>query len=372
MPMAERWFLGIEESSGKPAVAQRVLPIADCELLAERLKLVFRNCVDPQLSVLEVKAVRTAESSRRRCDSHTAIAIGARTAPHPAIVAPSGVGDRCEGLTMREIQDMTLNVARGMQRLDETMTARRKEFERQCEQLDSPSGAFGFRITAVPAGQDLRIDSVVRNGTIDDRFAPPALQVARVTSSNEPNGHPLFGVESDYEMTRDSWVPRLRAVCAETFDYSQAGAIDRRGRLEVHCDGVIESAFLSRIEIQGPGDLAAPMPMVDTVLVAELAKACLWADQIRSVAGALGAEYAVEVEIRVTRGSVLMQPSTGSGSIFQGISLRVPSPGILFPRSSLGQAEETGALCEILERDLWNALGKDVAGNQGNIRVVRS
>ena len=362
--------LGIEESKGKPAVAGKVAPIVDCEELAERLKLIFRDGVEPQLPALEVKAVRTAS------DGGVVVirAQRSRMAPHRVKRTRRCTirrGDWCEEMSMREIQDMTLNVSRGIQRLEEKFTAKREEFERQCEILGMAGSAFGLRITAVPVGQDLWVNSVVRNGTIDDRFAPPAVRVSRVTSDSEPTGRPIFGVETAYGMTRGNWVPRLRAVCAEKFDYSQSGRIDRRARLEVHCDGVMDAAFLSRIEIQGPGDITTPMPFVDTVPIVEFAQVCMWADQVRNVSGAPGSEYAIEVEIRVTNGSVMVEASNNTSSMRMHRSASMQAPGILFPRFLLGSVEETGSLCEILERDFWNAMGKDIAANQGKIRVVR-
>ena len=271
---------------------------------------------------------------------------------------------------MREIQDMTLNVSRGLRRVEEKLAGRRIEFDRQCKILGNPSGAFGFRITAIPTGQDLRIDTVVRNGTIDERFAPPSVRVCRVTSDSEPDGEPLSGIESDYAMARQNWVPRLRAVCAETLNYLQTGELDRRAWAEVGCDGTIEIAFLSQLEIIGLVDLATTS-LVDTVPVAELGIACMWADRVRSAAGAPGTEYAIEAEIRVTSGSALVEKESGVAGSRRGRSARLPAPGILFPKYSLGPVEESGVLCEMLERDFWNAMGKDIAANQGRILVSR-
>ena len=55
--------LGIEESLTKSAVASAIAPVPRCTDLAERFKLVFRDCVEPQLSGLEVIAVLTAGES---------------------------------------------------------------------------------------------------------------------------------------------------------------------------------------------------------------------------------------------------------------------------------------------------------------------
>ena len=50
-------FLGIRESEEKPAVANEISSVPRCEELAERLKLVFRDCVEPQIPRIEIFAV---------------------------------------------------------------------------------------------------------------------------------------------------------------------------------------------------------------------------------------------------------------------------------------------------------------------------
>ena len=53
---------------------------------------------------------------------------------------------------MREIQKLTRNVSRGMQRFDEQMNERSEGFRRIFGWLDSPANAFGLRLTAIPFG----------------------------------------------------------------------------------------------------------------------------------------------------------------------------------------------------------------------------
>ena len=102
-------FLGIKESDGKPAVAGEISPVPRCEELAERLKLVFRDCVEPQLPRLEIFAVPVKDG-----EGIVIIRVGrSRLAPHrvtKTLVCPIRRSDRCEKMTMREIQDMTLNL----------------------------------------------------------------------------------------------------------------------------------------------------------------------------------------------------------------------------------------------------------------------
>ena len=63
---------------------------------------------------------------------------------------------------MREIQDMTLNVTRGLERLDKKLRERAARFEREFERLTSPDDAYGIRITALPVGDDVRLPTICR------------------------------------------------------------------------------------------------------------------------------------------------------------------------------------------------------------------
>ena len=104
-------LLGIGESATKPAVADKISPIPRCADLVERLKLVFRDRVEPQLPRIEIFAVPTEGDS-----GVIVFRVGkSRLAPHRVtgtLVCPVRRADRCEEMTMREIQDMTLNVTR--------------------------------------------------------------------------------------------------------------------------------------------------------------------------------------------------------------------------------------------------------------------
>ena len=59
-------LLGIRESKAKPPVAARIVPIERCTDLAERLQLVFRDCVEPQLPRIDIFAVPTEGEKGRR------------------------------------------------------------------------------------------------------------------------------------------------------------------------------------------------------------------------------------------------------------------------------------------------------------------
>lgn len=122
-------LLGIGESDTKPAVADKISPIPRCVDLVERLKLVFRDRVEPQLPQIEIFAVPTEDDS-----GVIVFRVGkSRLAPHrvtKTFVCPVRRADRCEEMTMREIQDMTLNVTRGLERLERQLEKRAERFQK--------------------------------------------------------------------------------------------------------------------------------------------------------------------------------------------------------------------------------------------------
>ena len=123
-------LIGIKESNTRPPVATEIIPIPQCAALVERLKLVFRDRVEPQLPRLEIFSVPT--------DGEGGVIIvrlaPSRLAPHRITttrICPIRRADRCEEMSMREIQDMTLNLSRGLQRIETTLRERSDRFTRE-------------------------------------------------------------------------------------------------------------------------------------------------------------------------------------------------------------------------------------------------
>lgn len=91
-------LLGIVESGSRPPIAAAISPIPRCADLAERSKLVFRDCVEPQMPIVEIFAVPTDGES-----GVVVIRTGrSRMAPHrvtTTLVCPIRRSDRCEKST---------------------------------------------------------------------------------------------------------------------------------------------------------------------------------------------------------------------------------------------------------------------------------
>ena len=56
---------------------------------------------------------------------------------------------------MREIQDMTLNVSRGLELLEKRLSERSERFHQEFDCLKTPKDAFGIRLTASPVGEEI-------------------------------------------------------------------------------------------------------------------------------------------------------------------------------------------------------------------------
>ena len=345
-------LLGIKESRTKPPVAAEISPIPRCAELAERLKLVFRDCVEPQLPQIEIIPIKTdGESGVIICR------VGqSRLAPHRVtrtLVCPIRQSDRCEKMTMRQIQDLTLNISRGLERLKERLSERSKRFQHEFERIDEPEKSFGIRATAIPVGDEIRFDRVFHHGQIiGDLYEQwrPALQ--------RKDGTPRYNAHYT-EPTH--WRPIIRGARAEfynqeTHTHKPTEQIYR----EIHCDGLIELGHLSgTYESQGKQVLSLP-PAYPLVLFANL---IAQAHRVKNQAGVPMAEYAIEVEIHV-EGVPAIVP--GNNYFILG---KLDPDTIQFPRYSLGDSDEGHHLLNLFYRDFLNSFGKDTGTEENELEI---
>ena len=354
-------LLGIRESNTKPSVAASISPIPRCAELAERLKLVFRDCVEPQLTRIDVFAVPT--------NAETGVVIvragRSRLAPHRVtrtLACPVRRSDRCEKMTMREIQDMTLNVARGLERLERRLLERSERFQQEFDRLETPDDAFGIRLTAAPIGDEIQFDRVFHQSKLIQEFDISWRTVSRQSVKGEQN------LESPLDFSPLYWRPILRGARGEIDPGPVRVNQPHVGYGELHCDGLIELGFLSAGSHFRTFCFPPDWP---TVMFANLA---VWADHIRKQALAPTTEYALEVEIRTLGAQILVgHNNIFSQARFAGASgLRETYPrlsNLMFPRYLLNSPDEISKLLALFERDFWNSLGKDVGTEEGTFSI---
>ena len=346
--------LGIAEDGAKPPVAANVVPLPRCADLAERFRLVFRDCVEPQLPTLEIVPVPT--------DGDKGVIVfrtgRSRLGPHrvtPTLVCPVRRADRREALSMREIQDMTLNLARGTERLERRLQERSRSFEEEFKRLESPDDAFGFRMTAAPVGGEIRFGSVYTSGNLIEELRPPEVEVERGLGNPDSR---LRTIRSLHAMHFHNWRPMLRAARVEDsqkWDWKTA-RVASFAYAEIHADGLLEWGFVSNRLFRPPHTPENPVEMKfdSETPVTTLARLLVWADRVRQRAAAPGAEYAVQPQFKVTADTVTV--GGNDDRIAVGTITRNDTDFPLYPLEASGEIDRTVSR---FERDFWNYFGQD-------------
>ena len=340
-------LLGIRESKAKPPVAARIVPIERCTDLAERLQLVFRDCVEPQLPRIDIFAVPTEGEK-----GVVIIRVGkSRLAPHRVKfkkirICPIRRSDRCEEMSMREIQDMTLNVSRGLERLERQLSERSERFRQEFKRLQNPGNAWGIRLTAAPVGDEIRIDRVFRQGGISEEFNEPWHKVLQGENS-------FVGLES-MDMLPNYWQPRLRSARAER-ELNFPNNLRYNSYRELHWDGLIELGFVSC-----RGEKSNPFPLLPGLPIEMFANLAVWADCIRRKSLAPTAEYALEFEVISIGGPVVVLDPNSDQHHFARHDPPTLQPGTTkFPKYPLGNPTGIPDLLAEFYRDFRNSLGRD-------------
>ena len=348
--------LGIEEDgNATPPVAKAICAIPKSEVLAERFRMIFRDRVEPKLPSCDIFAVVTDRAD----DGVVVFRVpgGSRLAPHRirgTRICPVRRWDRSEVMSMREIQDMTLNVARGLERLDKKLQERAARFEHEFTRLTSPDDAYGIRITALPVGDDIRLSTICRPYfKLVEGLNTPKVTVTRQIPDRKPTA--VDGVRDLHHVGHTLWNPQLRAARSRP-QHDELPDFSYHGYLELHCDGLVEFGWLSVIE-----DSSRELLYSDYA-VRELANVICWADTLRCYADVGSAEYAVEVAIYVKGEKVFVLPGSDSGwgasAVRRGHFAGELSRGVTpMPRYPLDDVTDAPALLSRFEHDLCNAGG---------------
>ncbi len=357
--------LGVRESEdeAKPGIAEGITAVPRCADLAKRLNLVFRDWVDPQIPRIEIFPVPT----NGECGVVVIRTGRSRMAPHrvqPTRKCTIRRADRCEEMSMREIQDLTLNLSRGLERLERRLAQRSKRFVEELNNLESPDQAYGIRVTAAPTGEDIRFDRVSCNYQLEHNLHEPWHSIlARIGNYQTRLAFPFRG---------GSWRSMLRSARNEYSTGSPRSELQIYR--EIHCDGLVEIGLVDCRVIES-GIWRIPR-IYCSYPVTMFANLIVWADRVRHQASVPSVEYAVDVEIYIRGGSVAVD-GYGGGDAFippnlkNNAKLSVNYPGELLgePRYSLREADGIPELIALFERDLWNSFGSDVGDEERHFVV---
>ena len=353
-------LLGIGESRSNPPVADKIHPIQRCADLAERLKLIFRDCVEPELHNLEIFAIPMEG------DKGVVILRTDRSSYAPHRVKTTRVcsirrSNRCEPMSMKEIQDMTLTLSGISERLKEKLSERSACFEKEFQNLADPQDAFGLRVTAAPIRDEIKFDKVYDQGGIVEKLWLPFVRIQRKVGDNTL---PLISFQSGHNLFPSDWRPRLRATRADAYYFADKGNW-RHLYHEVHCDGLLEIGFLSTLRIVHPifNDAEEMYINIDKP-VSMFAHVVEWADRIRIQAKNPMVGFVVEIEIKVKGGEV---PVTYNDFGFSFRLGDLPIQSKIFPHYNLTESAKKIDLVAQFERDFWNFLEREIGDRQGSL-----
>ncbi len=352
--------LGIEEDGkAQPAVAKGIDPISKCEDLAGRFRKIFRDRVEPKLPSCDIFAVDTDREGAGVVVFR--VPGRSRLAPHRITktwICPIRRWDRSEDMTMREIQDMTLNVARGLERLDKKLQEREKKFKHEFKRLSTPECAYGVRITAVPVGDDLRLQRICRPwGKLVEGIKTPSVTVERHNPGTSPTTIKGLRCQRAHDVGHTLWKPQLRAARSYSqYEHLPDVTLTYDAYLELHCDGLVEFGWLQVIEDSNKVALF----LNDFVL--ELANVICWVHELRSYARAGQVEYAVQIAVHVENEKIFvvsaMNSDTPISHRLASFAGQLSSGLTMMPTYTLFEISEAGEILSTFEHDLCNAGGK--------------
>jgi hypothetical protein len=144
-------IVGIDETPDDPPRAAAICPIPRIHDLATRMQNAARACIDPVLPGLRIRGIEVGGAAGEGV-------LLFRTGPSPAgphRVANDGHayirrGASSVKMTMREIQDLTIDLLRGADRLESVFRQREAAFKESLEFVNTEHGTC--RITALPLG----------------------------------------------------------------------------------------------------------------------------------------------------------------------------------------------------------------------------
>lgn len=334
--------IGVREvSCSQPGKAEGFDPLPFCDDAAHRLSQMANECIEPPLANLQVSAVKISGEG----DGVVLLRISrSRLAPHRLTTTKDSyhrVRHETRAMTMRQIQDLTFSVARGIDFIDRRFAELRESFTKWTGgPVPAGKKRMAIRMIAVPVDQSLYVEHV--HGVHEIR---PGDRNIRIKFS------PQSVLDCSFPYSAHSWRPGLR--CSEGGDQSA----DSRCRTTVFCDGAIRYEVLYDVidnEVT-PGQHGTHLlyPEWFFAIVANVVESC---DRFRTYAGLSAVEYVLHIELFVS--APLPVSRTGTSLFFMSAGT-IPAGQFDFPRYVVGSTEQRNALYLTIWRDFWNAVGVD-------------
>ena len=252
---------------------------------------------------------------------------------------------------MREIQDLTFAVSRGLAGIERRLDELRDRFTSQYKLSHAPVGGvarLALNVRAVPASSDIYLDRVHNVSGLGVPFANFHLTLNKTNK---------FHIEALHSLGQ--WQPILRGTRAASMGGDFGSSID------LFCDGAISYVYCfdNPDRPLQPGERRSHV-LYSGWLIALLLNAAAAADRFRALAGAGAVEYALEVEVVSLPERFLLLDLGRQWFAGFGLSGKFPAGSTEFPRYSLGGVESRVDLVNLFWRDFWNTAGIDATADR--------
>jgi hypothetical protein len=154
--------LGLHETKDEPRRAERLAPLPNCEGLARRLQDAAEDVIEPRLILLARGIAAASDGSGFVVLRVSKSLYG----PHRLKTTREFYvrrGERAARMTVREIQDHTLNLARTGDRIESLFQERHDAASAQFKSLEQGESPLLLRVTAVPTTIQRITDLTLRN-----------------------------------------------------------------------------------------------------------------------------------------------------------------------------------------------------------------
>ena len=346
-------IIGLEETSGRPKRVKNYRPVPECHELAARLEQAARDWFDPPVPSLRCRGVEMEDSAEG--------VVVCRVPPSPEAPHRLNVkitqqafrrdGDESRPMSMREIQDLTIEKARGMARVDQAFAARQTNYLLVRIPESEDLKAIGFRITLVPLSRPLAIDRPYAHEDLFERQS----SIMGSFAGGESLGLPAIDGNIPGRTTSPPQ-PILRGGQRLWRWHFLKGFPNREKRyneialVEVYRDGTVDIIVKSNF---------APPGLSMHWILAEAANAFRIVERTRLLGGNPDAEYVMEIELRYDGPTTGRFPGAfnlgllGEENHFTGVL--GPEP-LLLPRYPVGPRETFPILLKAVMNDLNNAV----------------
>ena len=338
-------LVGIEESKDDQHIAKSIKGLPKCNNLVDRFKGIFRDSIEPSIPSLEITAIQTEEEK-----GVMLVRVGkSRAAPHRVKTSRRCMvrrQDRCEELSMNDIQTLILNTSRGLKRIDKDLKYRKKKFEKEFSRLTTPNQALGIRFTGVPIDERRDIDKLFVNRTIDQRFSLPIFEIKqddRRLSEHEYLSECLSGGDR----------PILRGARRDT--YRLVKPLLDFAYSEIYCSGLVELGYLSA------GEYFQTIRLDPEIVIGFFAHLLKWVEKVRDNAISPRTEYLINLEFRVRDAPVRLGYNRG---YINTMDTEVHLSDTSFPPYPFYLDSDIELMLNQFRRDLFNWVGWDTGDGE--------